>query len=63
MRHKRVEDVSGQPARAAHALEPLRSVELDDMASRFGAIFGADMDIFSHLPKIGKWRANVEWRE
>jgi len=24
------------------------------MAARFGAIFGADLDIFGHSPKIGK---------
>ena len=50
MRHQRVEDLGGEAAGAAHALEALGPVELDHMAARLGPVFGADVDIFGHAP-------------
>ena len=57
LRHQRVEDFGGEAARAAHPCEALGPVELDHMAARLGAIFGADLDVFGHEHQIGIWLA------
>ena len=58
---QRVEYGGRKLASTPHPFEPFRSMELDHMAARLGPIFGADVDIFRHVPKIGGHRQNVEW--
>ena len=53
LRHKCVKYLCGKTARAAHPFEAFWPVELDHMAARLGPVFGADLDIFGHDPKIG----------
>ncbi len=49
MRRERVEDLSCEPARSAHAVERLGPVKLDHSVSRFGAVVvGRDFDILGH---------------
>ncbi len=50
VRRKRVEDFGGEPAGAAHALEPFRAVQLDDAVAGFDPIIGSDGDVLSHGP-------------
>ena len=49
----KVEDIGGKAPGAAHAVEPLGPVKLDDMAARLCPVFGAYLDIFGHGHKIG----------
>ena len=56
VRHQCVEDLGGEPAGAAHALEALGAVELDDAGAGFDPVFGGDGDIFGHGPKISDQR-------
>src|SRR5947199_9631491 len=53
MRRESVEALGGEPARAAHALEALRSVKLDDSVLRLDAVVRGDADVLSHAAKIG----------
>ena len=48
VRHERVEDLGGEPAGAAHALERFGAVELDHAVARFDAVVGGDSDVLSH---------------
>ena len=48
VRHQRVEDLGGEPAGAAHALEPVGAVELDHAVAGFDPIVGGDGDVLSH---------------
>ena len=48
MRRQRIEDLGGEAPGAAHALEALGAVQLDDAVLRFDAVVGSDGDVLSH---------------
>jgi hypothetical protein len=48
MGHQRVEDIGREATGAAHALETLRSVELDEASARFDAVVRGDGNVLSH---------------
>ncbi len=60
MRREGVEDLGGEPAGAAHALERFRPVQLDDSVAGFDAVVGGDGDVLSHGAKIGTRGGDVE---
>jgi len=49
VRRKRIEDLGCEPAGAAHALECLQAVQLDDAVAGFKPIVRCDGDVLSHL--------------
>ena len=59
--HEPIEDLGGEPAGAAHAFECLVPVKLDHAVAGFGAILGADCDIFGHGDQIVAVAANCTW--
>jgi len=48
VRRQRIEDLGRQPARAAHAFEPVWAMQLDNSAFRFDPVVGSNRDVLSH---------------